>query len=70
MERDTILILDFGGQYKQLIARRVRELREIFPTGLIISPSHEALQVDVPPENVKALFEEAGKPASAGRTAS
>ncbi len=41
------------------VARRVRELRTLFPTGLIISPSHEALQSDVPPENVKALFDEA-----------
>ena len=38
---------------------KVRELRTIFPTGLIVSPSHEALQDDVPPENVKALFDEA-----------
>ena len=40
---------------------KVKELREIFPTGLIISPSHEALQDDVPPQNVKALFDEANK---------
>ena len=25
MENQTVLILDFGGQYKELIARRVRE---------------------------------------------
>jgi len=25
-EHETVLILDFGGQYTQLIARRVREL--------------------------------------------
>ncbi len=43
------------------VAQRVRELRGLFPTGLVISPSHEALQSDVPPENVKALFEEAGR---------
>jgi len=43
------------------VMAKVRELRGIFPTGLIISPSHEALQDDVPPANVKALFDEANK---------
>ena len=43
------------------VKAKVKELRKIFPTGLIISPSHEALQDDVPPENVKALFDEANE---------
>lgn len=43
------------------VRAKVKELRDYFPTGLIISPSHEALQEDVPPANVKAMFEEANK---------
>lgn len=43
------------------VRKAVRRLRELFPTGLIISPSHEALQSDVPPENIRAMFEEACK---------
>lgn len=43
------------------IAGEVRRLRNIFPTGLIISPSHEAILPDVPPGNIKALFDEAAK---------
>jgi GMP synthase-like glutamine amidotransferase len=27
MDRETVLILDFGSQYTQLIARRLRELQ-------------------------------------------
>lgn len=43
------------------VAAKVRELRTIFPTGLIISPSHEAVMPDVPPRNIEALFAEATK---------
>lgn len=41
------------------VERKVRELRDIFPTGLIISPSHEAIMPDVPPKNIRALFDAA-----------
>ena len=30
MAQNKILILDFGGQYNQLIARRVREMQCVF----------------------------------------
>ena len=43
------------------VRAKVKELRTIFPTGLIISPSHEAIMPDVPPANIHALFEEATK---------
>ena len=43
------------------VAAKVKELRTIFPTGLIISPSHEGLQDDVPPQNIKAMFDEVNK---------
>lgn len=43
------------------VKAKVKELRTIFPTGLIISPSHEAIMKDVPPANIKALFDEAQK---------
>ena len=34
----------------------VKRLKEIFPTGLILSPSHEAILPDINPANVEALF--------------
>lgn len=39
------------------VAARVRELAELFPTGLVISPSHEAILPDIPPANIAALFD-------------
>ena len=53
---DTQYLLPTGTPEE--VRAKVRELRQIFPTGLLISPSHEALQEDVPPANVKAMFDE------------
>ncbi|BAX81211.1 uroporphyrinogen decarboxylase family protein [Labilibaculum antarcticum] len=39
------------------ITSRVLELKKLFPTGLIISPSHEAILPDIAPENIEALFD-------------
>ena len=41
------------------VKAKVRELKEIFPTGMILSPSQGVLLDDVPPENVAAMLEEA-----------
>lgn len=38
------------------VERRVRELAALFPTGLIISPSHEAILPDIAPANIEAFF--------------
>jgi len=38
------------------VRAKVRELRRLFPTGLVISPSHEAILPDIPPANIAALF--------------
>lgn len=38
------------------VRQKVLELKELFPTGLIISPSHEAILPDISPANVEALF--------------
>lgn len=68
-----ILILDFGSQYTQLIARRVREcgvyseihpwdmneaaLRNFAPTGIILSGSPESVNLDLPPTVSPVVFE-------------
>ena len=43
----------------QDVKDKVEELRTLFPTGLIISPSHEAILPDIPPANIDALFKAA-----------
>ncbi|RLA02837.1 MAG: GMP synthase (glutamine-hydrolyzing) [Gammaproteobacteria bacterium] len=70
---DKILILDFGSQYTQLIARRVRELqvyceirsfdlsadeiREFKPRGVILSGGPESVTTGDPPRVAIELFE-------------
>ena len=70
---DRILIIDFGSQWTQLIARRVREigvfceirtpdidekaLREFRPRGVILSGGPESVVGDATPKSPKALFE-------------
>ncbi|HET7176702.1 MAG TPA: glutamine-hydrolyzing GMP synthase [Gammaproteobacteria bacterium] len=69
---DRILILDFGSQWTQLIARRVREigvfceirtpdldekaLHEFKPRGVILSGGPESVVGDATPKSPKALF--------------
>lgn len=52
---DTQKLLPCGTA--EQVKKRVRELVEMFPTGLIVSPSHEAILPDVNPANVSAIFE-------------
>jgi GMP synthase (glutamine-hydrolysing) len=70
---DRILILDFGAQYTQLIARRVREakvyceihpcdvtdafVREFAPKGIILSGSHMSAYEESTARAPKAAFE-------------
>ena len=53
MDTQDLLVNGSPGDVKQ----RVHELRELFPTGLVISPSHEAVLPDISPANIKAMFE-------------
>src|ERR1700676_536515 len=70
---DRILILDFGAQYTQLIARRVREsgvyceihpwdirdddVRAFAPRGVILSGGPASVSDAQPPQAPEAVFE-------------
>ena len=72
-EEEKILILDFGSQYTQLIARRIRELKvycEIIPfntpveeiknanpNGIILSGGPSSVYADDAPRPDKSIFE-------------
>ncbi len=72
MAPQTVLILDFGGQYKELIARRVREcgvysivkpgdisideIRSISPIGIILTGGPNSVYDESSPHCDKALF--------------
>src|SRR5690349_6611883 len=73
MQHQKVLILDFGAQYTQLIARRVREaavyceihpcdvsdgfVREYAPAGVILSGSHMSAYEESTARAPKAVFE-------------
>lgn len=73
MEREMVIVLDFGGQYNQLIARRVREcnvycevhpytislekIKEMNPKGIIFTGGPNSVYGDDSPRCEKEIFE-------------
>ena len=73
MKKETVIVLDFGGQYNQLIARRVREcnvycevkpytmsldeIREIQPKGIIFTGGPNSVYAETSPRYQKEIFE-------------
>lgn len=73
MKNQTILVLDFGGQYKELIARSVRrmnvysvvepsciseeKLKEIDPIGIIFTGGPNSVYLENSPRCSKAVFD-------------
>lgn len=73
MEKEMIIVLDFGGQYNQLIARRVREcnvycevhpyslslekIREMNPKGIIFTGGPNSVYKEESPRCPKEIFD-------------
>jgi GMP synthase (glutamine-hydrolysing) len=73
VEREMVLVLDFGGQYNQLIARRVREcnvyceihsynisldkIKDMNPKGIIFTGGPNSVYGDDSPRCTKEIFE-------------
>ncbi len=73
MKRETVIVIDFGGQYNQLVARRVREcnvyceiysyktsleqIKAMNPKGIILTGGPNSCYAPDSPTYEKALFE-------------
>lgn len=73
MNQEKVIVIDFGGQYNQLVARRVREcnvyceiysyktpldkIKEMNPKGIILTGGPNSCYVDGAPTYTKELFE-------------
>ena len=73
MNREMVIVLDFGGQYNQLIARRVREcnvycevhpytlslekIKEMNPKGIIFTGGPNSVYDEASPHYQKEIFD-------------
>ena len=73
MKRELVIVLDFGGQYNQLVARRVREcnvyceiysyridiekIKAMNPKGIILTGGPNSCYLEDSPTYSKELFE-------------